>query len=299
MSSSARTSARRSLIVNADGFGFAPGVNRGIEEAVEHGVVHSTSCVVNFPAIEELPVFAARWPHVSAGIHFNLSVGRPLSDPSRVRTLVDSDGMFLGDRLPRRLLSGAVDREDIRRELRAQIDRMVGLGVPPSHWDGHQNKHLYFSFFEEALVVARACGVRRMRTPRRYVVPAHQDAASRPVALARYYTRHPRRVATHAFGRALAVLARRRGMRMADRLISPVHEGATGKWLLHTWLRIVEQLPSRVSEIYCHPGYVDDTLRAHARYVEERELEIQVLTSPELNEKIGCEHVQLVSFRDL
>jgi chitin disaccharide deacetylase len=298
MSSGASTPAPRRLIVNADGFGFTPGVNRGIEEAVEQGVVYSTSCVVNFPAIEELSAFVARWPHVSAGIHFNLSVGSPLSDSSRVRTLVDSDGMLLGDRLPRRLLSGAVDREDIRRELRAQVNRMVGLGVPPSHWDGHQNKHLYSPFFQEALGVASACGVRRMRTPRRFVVPA-QDAAPRPVALARYYARHPRRVATHAFGRALGVLARRRGMRMADRLVSPVHEGATGKWLLDTWLRIVEQLPSGVSEIYCHPGYVDDTLRRHARYVEERELEIQVLTSPELNEKIGSEHVQLASFRDL
>ena len=129
----------RRLIVNADGFGFAPGVNRGIEEAVAQSVVLGTSCVVNFCAIEELPAFAARWPQVGAGRHFNLSVGRPLSDPSRVRTIVDSDGVFLGDRLPRRLLSGAVDRGDIRRELRAQVERMVGLGVRPSHWDGHQN----------------------------------------------------------------------------------------------------------------------------------------------------------------
>src|SRR4051812_38683730 len=98
---SSNASPPRTLIVNADGFGFAPGVNRGIEEVVQRGVVRSTSCVVNFPDIEELPEFTARWPHVSAGVHFNLSVGRPLSDPSRVRTLVDSEGALLGDELPR------------------------------------------------------------------------------------------------------------------------------------------------------------------------------------------------------
>lgn len=297
MSSRARTSRR--LIVNADGFGFTPSVNRGIVEAVEAGVVRSTSCVVNFPAIEELPAFAARWSHVSAGVHFNLSVGRPVSDPARVRTLVDSDGLMLGDRLPRRLLTGAVQRDHIRRELRAQVDRMVSLGVRPTHWDGHQNKHLYMPFFQEALEVARSCGVRRMRTPRRYVVPAQENGVPRPIALGRYYAQHPRRVATHAFGRALWELARRRGMRMADRLVSPVQKDATGKWLLETWMGIVEHLPPGVSEIYCHPGYADDTLRRHARYVDERELEIRILTSRELKDKIDLERVELASFRDL
>src|SRR3954447_10563799 len=204
MSSGPSAARPRRLIVNADGFGFTPGVNRGIEEAVEAGVVQRTSCVVNFPAIEELPAFTARYPHVSPGVHLNLAVGRPVSDPGRVPTLVGPDGLLLGARLPRRLVSGEVDRDDIRRELRAQIDRMVDLGVTPSHWDGHQNKHLYPPFFQEALVIARACGVHRMRTPRRYVVPADAGSAARPVALARYYARHPRRVGTHAYGRALA-----------------------------------------------------------------------------------------------
>src|SRR5215218_7536045 len=110
MSSDGDRMPRRRLIVNADGFGFAPGVNRGIEMAVGDGVVRSMSCVVNFSEIEELPAFVARWPHVSVGVHFNLSVGRPLSDLARVRSLVDGDGNFWGARLPRRLLSRKVSR---------------------------------------------------------------------------------------------------------------------------------------------------------------------------------------------
>ncbi len=291
--------AARRLIVNADGFGFAFGVNRGIEEAVAGGVVHSTSCVVNFPAIEALGDFAARHPHVSAGVHFNLSVGRPVSDPAHVRTLVDADGVLLGDRLPRRLVSGAVDREELRRELRAQVEVMVRQGVPPTHWDGHQNKHLFPPFFQDALAVAREAGIRRMRTPQRWVFPADRATEPRPAALARYYRAHPRRIATHTYGRALAAWARHAGMRTADRLVSPVQAEATGKWLLDTWLRIVERLPAGMSEVYCHPGYADDTLRAHARYVEEREIEIGILTSRELRDTIAAERVELASFRDL
>jgi chitin disaccharide deacetylase len=299
MSSDAESRPRRRLIVNADGFGFAPGLNRGIEETVADGIVRSTSCVANFSDIEELPAFVSRCPHVSVGVHFNLSVGRPLTDPARVATLVDPEGNFWGDRLPRRLLSRAVSREHVRRELRAQSQRMVNLGVTPSHWDGHQNNHLYPPFFQEALAVAREFGIRLMRTPRRYLVPPQRDGTPRPRQLARYYLTHPRRAITHTYGHSLSRLARRRGMRMADRLISPAYLGSNEKWALDTWLHIIDALPPGTSEIYCHPGYVDDALRARATYVDERQMEVAVLTAAELVAKISSSGVELASFRDL
>jgi predicted glycoside hydrolase/deacetylase ChbG (UPF0249 family) len=299
MSSGADLGSRRRLIVNADGFGFAPGVNRGIEKAVADGVVRSTSCVVNFSEIEELPSFVSRWPHVSVGIHFNLSVGRPITDPSRVPTLVDGDGNFWGARLPRRLLSKAVSREHVRRELRAQAQRMVSLGTVPSHWDGHQNKHLYPPFFQEALAVASECGIHRMRTPNRYLVPPRRDGSSRPRALMRYYVTHPRRVLTHSYGHVLRSLAQRRGMHMADRLISPAYLGANEKWVLDTWLQIIEALPAGTNEIYCHPGFADRALRERATYVQERELEVAVLTATELKAKLRSSGVELASFVEL
>jgi predicted glycoside hydrolase/deacetylase ChbG (UPF0249 family) len=299
MSSDGDRVSRRRLIVNADGFGFAPGVNRGIEMAVADGVVRSMSCVVNFADIEELPAFVSRWPHVSVGVHFNLSVGSPLSDLARVRTLVDGDGSFWGPRLPRRLLSREVSREHVHRELRAQAQRMLDLGTIPTHWDGHQNKHLYPPFFQQALAVASECGIRCMRTPHRYLVPAALNGSSRPAALARYYARHPRRVVTHAYGHALSRVARRRGMQMADRLISPAFVGGTEKWVLDTWLQIIETLPAGTSEIYCHPGFVDDALRERAAYVNERELEIAVLTATELKAKLRSSGVELTTFGEL
>jgi chitin disaccharide deacetylase len=299
MSSGSDRVSRRRLIVNADGFGFAPGVNRGIDVAVGDGVVRSVSCVVNFSDIAELPAFVSRWPHVSVGVHFNLSVGSPLSDLGRVRTLVDGDGNFWGARLPRRLLSREVSSEHVHRELRAQAQRMLDLGTIPSHWDGHQNKHLYPPFFQQALAVARECGIRCMRTPHRYLVPVRLDGSSRPAALARYYAGHPRRVVTHAYGHALSLVARRRGMHMADRLISPAYAAGTEKWVLDTWLQIIETLPAGTSEIYCHPGFVDDALRERAAYVNERELEIAVLTAAELKAKLRSSGVELASFGEL
>ena len=40
------------LVVNADDLGLSTGVNRDIAEAVEHGIVTSTSLMVRWPASE-------------------------------------------------------------------------------------------------------------------------------------------------------------------------------------------------------------------------------------------------------
>ena len=49
--------ALRRLIVNADDFGQSPGVNRGIIEAHQHGIVTSASLMVSWPAAAEAAAY--------------------------------------------------------------------------------------------------------------------------------------------------------------------------------------------------------------------------------------------------
>ena len=59
MESSEHPAGTRHLIVNADDFGQSAGINRGIIEAHEHGIVTSTSLMVRWPAA------GARWGSAS------------------------------------------------------------------------------------------------------------------------------------------------------------------------------------------------------------------------------------------
>ena len=74
------------LIVNADDFGLTAGVSRGILEAGGRGIVTSTTLLVNRdipPAqIEELQV-----SELGVGVHLNLTLGAPVSDPREVGQL--------------------------------------------------------------------------------------------------------------------------------------------------------------------------------------------------------------------
>jgi len=127
----------RRLIVNADDFGLTPGVSEGILAAHRHGIVTSTTVLVNKPITAD---FRDRLlaSGMGIGLHVNLTLGEPLS---RVPSLVGSDGRFMRD--PRQA-AWRGRAADIEREVRAQIaafERLLGRG--PTHLDTHHHVGLW------------------------------------------------------------------------------------------------------------------------------------------------------------
>ena len=58
--------------------------------------------------------------------------------------------------------------------------------------------------------------------------------------------------------------------------------------------------PPGVSEVMCHPGYVDaDLERTPTRLLSQRERELQVVTGTEARELILQGNVELIGYRDL
>ena len=76
-------STERRLIVNADDFGVTAGVSRGILDAVRHGVVRSTTAMVNLPGEAALDAEAGSLAALGIGLHLNLTWGRPVAPADR------------------------------------------------------------------------------------------------------------------------------------------------------------------------------------------------------------------------
>ena len=120
--------AQRFLIVNADDFGQSPGVNRGIIEAHERGIVTSASLMVRWPAAVEAAAYCARAPALGLGLHVDLGEWR-----------LRAGG--LGRRLRARSTSTTPARS--RAEIERQLDVFRELaGRDPTHLDSHQHVHL-------------------------------------------------------------------------------------------------------------------------------------------------------------
>jgi len=287
----------RRIIINADGFGHTPGLNRGIYETFEYGLVKSTSCNVNFPYINEVSEIIKNFPYVSIGIHFNLSVGTPVTDPQKIPSLIQSNGEFWGNQFPKKLMTGKIKMADIETELNAQVKKLIDLGVNITHFDGHANHHLYPPFYIVAIKIAKKWRIKRMRTHNRYLF--FSDKGSRKKVLLNHYIKNPKRFLTHFLGRMISKYGRKCGIQQADRLITPAYVDNTKKYFYDTWVRIFEQLPNGTNEIYCHPGYPDDILRRYSYYIDERKLELAILTDPSLARIANENNIEVISFHEL
>ena len=114
------------LIVNADDLGLSQGVNSGIIEAHEQGIVTSASLMVRWPAASDAARYCREYPNLSVGLHFDLGEWTftrgewiPLYEAVSLQ-----DEKAAGDEMFRQL---AVFR-DI-------------TGMDPTHIDSHQHVH--------------------------------------------------------------------------------------------------------------------------------------------------------------
>ena len=103
----------RRLIVNADDFGLAAGVNAGIVEAHVTGILTSTSLMVDRPAAADAARMAREHPALSVGLHY-VEDGPEIDEPGHVE-----------------------------RTFAAQLERFRELtGSDPTHVDSHHHVHL-------------------------------------------------------------------------------------------------------------------------------------------------------------
>lgn len=123
------------LVINADDFGYSKGVNLGILEAYKHGVVSSTTMMVNMPGAAHAAALALAHPGLGVGIHLVLDCGYPVHP--NVPSLVDESGRFYK---MEEMLEKA-EGHDIEKELYAQIEKFFSWGLTPTHLDGHHHVH--------------------------------------------------------------------------------------------------------------------------------------------------------------
>jgi predicted glycoside hydrolase/deacetylase ChbG (UPF0249 family) len=276
------------LIVNADDFGLNTATNAGIIECHQAGSVTSTTLMANAPALDEAVALAHAHPQLAVGLHFNLTWGRPLAEPSRVRSLLAADGNFQArDKLGRRALMGRVNENEVACELHAQLERLRSLGISPTHVDSHQHVHAFSPVFN---AVAALCERESlpMRVP--WISP------ERGVDIRRKLRRA-------VLGRLLVRSTRRwqRRIRWNNGLGSIFDFGAlAGQPLTSEHYRaILEDAPEGVFELMVHPVTDADAMRGYTRVGAIGEAEYRWLRLGELAALAATQGFRMGSYRDL
>jgi hopanoid biosynthesis associated protein HpnK len=285
----------RRLIVNADDFGFTPGVNRAIIEAHTGGVVTSSTLMANGRAFGEAVQLAKASPNLSVGCHVVLIDGHPVLDSSTITTIADPGGFRDGLKtFAARALARRMQASEIEGEARAQIQRIQSAGIVVSHFDTHKHTHIFPQILRPLLRAARECGVHAVRNPFGPRLPLHSSQLLRRPNL---WTRLAEvQVLGRFAGQFRRAVAQEHFVTPAGTLGIEV----TGTLDATLFQAIAESIPEGTWEFVCHPGYNDaDLAAAKTRLRESRELELRVLTMPEARDILAQRGIQLISYHDL
>lgn len=140
----------KTLLVNADDFGFTRGVNEGIVRAHREGIVTATTLMADAEAFEHAVELARATPTLDVGVHLVLWPG--------------------DERLPQPWSAFAkrawkmTDRE-IERDFCRQVEKVTAAGLDPSHLDTHKHVHLFPKVMRAVVRVAARFGIRWVRRP--------------------------------------------------------------------------------------------------------------------------------------
>lgn len=267
-----------SLIINADDLGYSPAVNQAIADLHLAGLVTSASLLVNLPHSAAAAEMARGLPHLSVGVHLNLTKGRPLSPVEHLPSLVDENGCFWPTQvLYRRAILGQVNWFEAAAELEAQIEWAIARGLQLDNLDSHVHFHMLPAARQLTVTLAR-----------RYHVPAWRS----PNVLS---TLMPVRL----WSDLMTTAPKSSQLLAADYLIS-LHQWGE-RLLSDPRLARLLSKPDVVTELVVHPGYADDPELPLPDQLpaQRRQAEFDLVTGPAFSDWLRRLNLQLISFADL
>jgi len=270
--------ARKQLVVNADDFGFTPDVNSGIVKAHREGILTATTLMANGDAFDDAVRLARETPSLDVGCHLVLIGGRSLLDG---KTFPGTASQLVG--------ALALRKVRVYDELAAQIRKILGSGIVPTHLDTHKHTHLAPPVLNAVARLSEEFGIRWVRRPfdfplgtLRAGIPRGKQATSQGLGLLR--------------GRFRRVLARH-GCRTTDHFAG---FQITGRFGASQLVALMALIPEGSTELMVHPGQYGAALQgAPTRLKQSRETELAALCAPEVREAIQLNDIELTDYRAL
>jgi predicted glycoside hydrolase/deacetylase ChbG (UPF0249 family) len=286
----------KNLIVNADDLGWTEGINRGIADAHRRGLVTSASLLANGLAFDSGLAVIRNQTNLGVGVHLNLSDGAPTAAASSVPGLLNKAGNLEGgpESLLLRIAARNLPLDEVEREWDAQIAKVKGEGISPTHLDGHKHVHMLPGLFQLALRLARKHGIGAIRI-------SHEESRLRSVLSSGGKLKTSVVLKQGIQARGLKILARdaremaeRAGISSTDYFCGIAQ---TGELTREGVQRLLETLPEGTTELMCHPGYVDDDLRqTRTRLQGSRQTELEILTDTAVRKIVATRGIHLINY---
>jgi hypothetical protein len=264
------------LIIHADDLAVAHSEDAASFDALDRNAVTSASIMIPCPWLTEVAAYAKAHPDADLGLHLTLtsewSTYRwgPVASKNTVPSLLDPSGYVWPD-TPEAIRNLKAD--EVEREIRAQVERAIAMGIHPTHLDSHMGT----LFARPDLFAAY------VKVAREYKLPflAFLGPSTPPVLT--------------------SLLSDKDVLINAIVIANPSIGTATWK---EFYLSAIQNLKPGVTEIIVHLGHDDAELQAvtvdHPDYgAAWRQRDYDAVTSPEFKQALQDNHVILIKWKDL
>jgi chitin disaccharide deacetylase len=279
---SPRRESRLEFSLCADDLALSPAVSRGIFEALAARRLTATSAMTTRPSWPKAAAeCAAAGFDADIGLHLNLTLGAPLTKMAQFAPSAFPDiGTVLRAANRREL-----PLDEIAREVDAQIDAFcAALGRAPDFVDGHQHVQV-LPGIRQTLFAAL---VRKGFAGRLWL----RNSADRPDRILARRSEIKKALALAFLGRGFGRAAAERGF--------ATNEGFSGYSAFRAERDYARDFarylvaPGRRHLIMCHPGHVDEELKALDPVTASREVELAFLLSDRFSDLLAERGAELV-----
>lgn len=271
--------ALKQLVITSDDFGLSPGVNRAVEQAWQNGLLTCASIMPGAAAFDEAVAITRRNPGLQVGLHLTLVQGQGVLPHDSIPGLIDHSGRFTDNPVAAGMRY-FFDRGlfcQLKREIEAQIVRVLDAGIPLTHLDGHLNIHMHPTVFSILTELMPRYGIRSFRLSRERLGHNLRFDKER---------RFGKTVETVIFG-SLAENALPRldelNIIYANEVKGVLNSGRMTEGYI---LNIVDDLQDGLTEIYFHPGILPDAEITRRMPDYRHEDELAAITSPAVRDKL-------------
>lgn len=260
----------KTLVVNADDFGYTRDISEGIVEAHRRGILTATTLMATAPAFDYAVELGKDTPSLDIGCHLVLvgGPGFPATVPELIRAV-------------------AMKRIPIYDELTKQVRRILKAGIVPTHLDTHKHTHLIPAVLDAVARISEEFRIPWVRRPFDFPL----QAQGVPLTT---------RIVSRAFGVVRGRFARvlsRHGCKMTDYFAG---FRITGRYDASELALLIRSLPKGTTEFMCHPGFcTEELLASKTRLKESRQRELEALVSAEVRQAIDSTGVRLSDYRSL
>lgn len=264
------------LIIHADDLAVAHSEDAASFDALDKRAATSASIMVPCPWLTEVADYAKAHPDADLGLHLTLTSEwktyrwGPVLSKDTVPSLQDPDGYLWPETEP---AVHDIRADEVEREIRAQIERAIAMGIHPTHVDSHMG----VLFARPDLIAVYVKVAHEYKLPFLGMLSPSLPAASRAM-----------------FADKDVLL---------DSVVIASPNLAAANWM-NFYLDAIKNLKPGLTEFIVHLGHDDAELQAiavgHPDYgAAWRQRDYDVITSPEFKKALEDNHVVLVHWKDL